>query len=107
MKQLFVKELYWLPSSLGIAMVIITSIHRSPFDLSSPEPYTTSPLVLLEMLLMATICFFLFIWFLLALVALIKRKKRDLTILLINIAVGFILMVSGMIIDAQTLLFMH
>ena len=75
-------------------------------DTTTPQPYTSSPLIGIEMALIPIMCLILIMHFMRSIYLVLNKRWRDLGVLAINVVVGIICIVVAMRIDAPTLVYM-
>jgi hypothetical protein len=96
----------WLLAALGGLLVGMATIHRLQLNLDSPEPYTSNPLIPLEIILLIGVIVLLLVKGLEAIYLLFKRQWKDLAIVAVNFVIGVSCMYGAMWIDSPTLIYM-
>lgn len=96
----------WALVNCGIVLVFVAAVHRLQLDTAAPKPYTSSPLIAIEMALIPIMCLILLMYFVRSIHLILNKKWRDLGILAINTVVGIVCLVAATQIDAPTLLYM-
>jgi len=96
----------WALVICGAVLVIAAGIHRLQLDTATPKPYTSSPLIAIEMALIPIMCLILLMHFVRSIYLILNKRWRDLGILTVNTVVGIGCIIAAMQIDAPTLLYM-
>jgi hypothetical protein len=96
----------WALVICGIVLVVAAGAHRLQLHTAAPKPYTSSPLIAIEMTLIPIMCLILLMHFVRSIYLILKKRWRDLGMLAINTIVGVGCIIAAMQIDAPTLIYM-
>jgi len=95
-----------MPILCGLGVLGVSTFHRLQLDMENPEPYTASPLICIEMILILLLLLLLVVQPVRMVYFLVTRRWRDLAILILNVLFGITCLVGALQIDAPTLIYM-
>ena len=95
----------WALVLSGLVLVAAAGVHRLQLDTAMPEPYTSSPLIALEVMLIPFMGLILIAHFFRSIHLALHKRWRELGILSVKTAVGLACIVAALQIDAPTLLY--